>query len=43
MRIGSNTPFWVVSDPIGGGTINDILGETTLPGLERQFPGRAHV
>jgi hypothetical protein len=39
MRIDTDTPIWIVADPIGSGTINDILGETTLRGLERQFRG----
>jgi hypothetical protein len=40
MRIDTDTPFWVVADPIGdSATTDDILFETTLRGLERQFQG----
>jgi hypothetical protein len=39
MRIHTDTTFWVVADPLGDATIGDILYETTLRGLERQFRG----
>ena len=39
MRIDTDMKFWVVADPIGGGTVDDILFETDLRELERQFRG----
>jgi hypothetical protein len=40
MRIDTDTAIWIVSDPMGDGTgKDDILFETTLRGLERQFRG----
>jgi hypothetical protein len=39
MRINTDTTVWIVSDPIGDGTIGDILFETTLRGLEQMFQG----
>jgi hypothetical protein len=39
MRIDTDTPIWVVSDPIGDGTIEDLLYETTLRGLEQMIQG----
>ena len=39
MRYGPNDPFWVVTDPTRVSTLVDILFETTLAGLERQFRG----
>ena len=39
MRIGPNDTFWVVTDPTADSTLDDILFETTLAGLERQFKG----
>ncbi len=39
MRFGPKDPFWVVTDPTPDSTLGDILFETTLAGLERQFKG----
>ena len=40
MRIDTDTPIWIVADPLGdSATIDDVCFETTLRGLERQFQG----
>lgn len=39
MRIGKTDKFWVVVDARPTSEIGDILFETTLEGLERQFKG----
>ena len=39
MRIKTDEKLWCVADPIGAGVIEDVLFETTLRGLERQFRG----
>jgi hypothetical protein len=39
MRYGPDDAFWVVTNPTHISTLGDILFETTLRGLERQFRG----
>ena len=39
MRFGPNDKFWVVTDPTPISTMADILFETSLAGLDRQFRG----
>ena len=39
MRYGPDDKFWVVVDPTAESEMGDILFETTLRGLERQFKG----
>jgi len=39
MRYGPDDAFWVVTNPTPDSTLGDILFETTLRGLERQFRG----
>jgi hypothetical protein len=39
MKIAKNDKFWVVSDPTSVSTLDDILFETTLTGLENQIIG----
>ena len=39
MRIGPDDKFWVVLDPSPHSSIGDVLFETSLLGLERQFKG----
>jgi len=39
MRYAPDDKFWVVTDPTSASTLVDILFETTLAGLERQFKG----
>jgi len=39
MRYGVDDTFWVVLDPTPASEMADILFETTLCGLERQFKG----
>lgn len=39
MRIGKTDKFWVVTDAKATSELADVLYETTLEGLERQFKG----
>lgn len=39
MRYGPNDKFWIVTDPKPESTLADVLFETTLRGLQRQFAG----
>ena len=39
MRYGPDDAFWVVTDPTPISTLGDILFETSLRGLDRQFHG----
>lgn len=39
MRIGKTDKFWVVTDAKATSELADVLFETTLEGLERQFKG----
>lgn len=39
MRIGKTDKFWVVTDAMPGSELVDVMFETTIEGLERQFKG----
>lgn len=39
MQINQDDKFWVVTNPKRGSELADILFDTTIEGLERQFKG----
>ena len=39
MRFGPDDKFWVVTDPTPESVLEDIVFQTSLRGLERQFRG----
>jgi len=43
MRLDADTPLWVVTDATANSTLPDVLFETTLTGLRRQFLGGLDV